>query len=74
MFTYFKGNSGARYDDADVIHGFNASTNTHVVWDKLDFAVAGTSTNFGHIKGQIDTSDDSTFEQDFNQAMALRRS
>lgn len=70
-FGFAAGDSGAHYADADVIHDFNASTNSYVVWDKLDLPVAGTASNFGHIKGTIDTSDNATYAEDFNQAKAF---
>jgi Ca2+-binding RTX toxin-like protein len=75
-FLFNPGDSGATYLTSDVIHDFNASTNSHAVWDTISFsthstAIAGTAANFGHVNGAIDTSHNTTLGQDFRQAEAF---
>jgi hemolysin type calcium-binding protein len=70
-FVFRLGDSGKDYAHADVINDFNASTNTVGVWDKLDLDYRGSAENFGHIKGIIDTSHDTTFKQDYDKALAF---
>jgi Ca2+-binding RTX toxin-like protein len=63
-FHFEAGDSGRSYADADVIYDFNRNEG-----DKLDLPGAATASNFGHIKGFLDTSHNTTYAQDYKQAL-----
>jgi Ca2+-binding RTX toxin-like protein len=70
-FVFTNGDSTKSYSGADVIHDFNASTNSYSVWDKLDLDGKATASNFGHINGVLDTSHDFTDKAAYDHALGF---
>ena len=65
----FGSESGSTWEGADVIRDFNASTNSHDVWDKLDLPGQATASNFSVQTMKFDSS--TSWEEAFNQAKGI---